>query len=614
MPLQKLQLRPGINRENTRYKTEGGWYECDKVRFRQGSPEKIGGWEPLSTNTFSGVCRSLWNWITLGGQNLVGVGTNEKFYLQQSGVFNDITPIRSTASLTDPFETTSGSSTVTVTDTAHGAVDGDYVSFSGASAVGGLTIDGEYQLTYIDEDTYAITAASNATSSATGGGSVTTAYQINVGAAFVVPQTGWGGGGWSLGTWANGVTSTTSIRLWSQSNFGEDLVFGVRNGGVYYWDASGSLTTRAVPLSDLSGASDTPTVQSFVLVSDVSRFVFAFGANELGGSTQDPMLVRWSDQENAANWTPAATNQAGDLRLSNGSQIISAAQARQEVLVWTDTALYSMQYQGAPAVWGAQLVGENVSIASPNATAYANGVAYWMGKDKFYRYDGRTQPLRCDLRKFIFSDLDTFQYDQVTAGTNEAYNEIWWFYCSSGSTTNDRYVVYNYVEDIWYYGTMARTAWLDSGVRNAPIAATYSNTLVQHESGLDDNETGVPSAMSSFVTSSEFDLNDGQRFMFVWRMLPDVTFEGSTADAPTVDMTLLPLDGSGSGYSSPASVGGENAATVTRSTTVPIEQFTNQISTRVRGRQLVMKVSSDGSGVAWQLGAPRLDMRPDGRR
>ena len=614
MPLQKLQLRPGINRENTRYKTEGGWYECDKVRFRQGSPEKIGGWEPLSNNTFIGVCRSLWNWVTLTGQDLTGVGTSEKFYLFQGGVYNDITPIRSTASLTDPFETTSGSSTVTVTDTAHGALDGDYVTFSGASAVGGLTIDGEYQLTYIDEDSYAITAASNATSSATGGGSVTAAYQINIGAAFVVPQIGWGAGGWSLGTWGNGVVSTVDLRLWSQSNFGEDLIFGVRNGGIYYWDASGTLTTRAVPLSDLSGASDTPTVQSFVLVSDVSRFVFAFGANELGGSTQDPMLVRWSDQENAANWTPAATNQAGDLRLSNGSQIISAAQARQEVLVWTDTALYSMQYQGAPAVWGAQLVGENVSIASPNATSYANGVAYWMGKDKFYRYDGRTQPLRCDLRKFIFSDLDTFQYDQVTAGTNEAYNEIWWFYCSSGSTTNDRYVVYNYVEDIWYYGTMARTAWLDSGVRNAPIAATYSNTLVQHESGLDDNETGVPSAMSSFVTSSEFDLNDGQRFMFVWRMLPDVTFEGSTADAPTVDMTLLPLDGSGSGYSSPASVGGENAATVTRSTTVPIEQFTNQISTRVRGRQLVMKVSSDGSGVAWQLGAPRLDMRPDGRR
>lgn len=614
MPLQKLQLRPGINRENTRYKTEGGWYECDKVRFRQGSPEKVGGWEPLSTNTFIGVCRSLWNWVTLTGQDLTGVGTSEKFYLFQGGVYNDITPIRSTASLTDPFETTSGSSTVTVTDTAHGALDGDYVTFSGASAVGGLTIDGEYQLTYIDEDTYAITAASNATSSATGGGSVTAAYQINIGAAFVVPQIGWGAGGWSLGTWGNGAVSTIDLRLWSQSNFGEDLIFGVRNGGVYYWDASGTLTTRAVPLSDLSGASDTPTVQSFVLVSDVSRFVFAFGANELGGSTQDPMLVRWSDQENAANWTPAATNQAGDLRLSNGSQIISAAQARQEVLVWTDTALYSMQYQGAPAVWGAQLVGENVSIASPNAAAYANGVAYWMGKDKFYRYDGRTQPLRCDLRKFIFSDLDTFQYDQVTAGTNEAYNEIWWFYCSSGSTTNDRYVVYNYVEDIWYYGTMARTAWLDSGVRNAPIAATYSNTLVQHESGLDDNETGVPSAMSSFVTSSEFDLNDGQRFMFVWRMLPDVTFEGSTADAPTVDMTLLPLDGSGSGYSSPASVGGENAATVARSTTVPIEQFTNQISTRVRGRQLVMKVSSDGSGVAWQLGAPRLDMRPDGRR
>ena len=491
MPLQKILFKPGVNREQTRYSTEGGWYESDKVRFRQGLPEKIGGWQRISSATFQGVCRSLWNWVTLGSVNLLGMGTNLKFYLEEGAAYNDITPLRATVALTDPFATVSGSPIVTVTDAAGGYLDGDFVTFSGATAVGGLTIDGEFQITYVTGITYTITAASNATSTATGGGSVSAAYQINVGAAYAIPMTGWGAGTWGGGVWGTGLVSAESIRLWSQQNFGEDLIFGPRNGPIYYWDATGGVTTRGVLLSSLGGASDVPTQQSLLLVSDINRFVFCFGANDVGTATVDPMLVRWSDQENAVNWTPAATNQAGSLRLSRGTEIIAASQARQEVLVWTNSSLYSLQYVGAPAVWSAQLVGENISVASQNCVAYANGVAYWMGKDKFYKYDGRTQPLRCDLRRFIFTDFNTEQYDQVFAGTNESFHEIWWFYCSSNVTDIDRYVVYNYVEDAWYYGTMARTAWLDSGLRDNPLAATYSYNLVNHEQGNDDNETAT---------------------------------------------------------------------------------------------------------------------------
>jgi hypothetical protein len=614
MALKKLLLKAGVNRENTRYTNEGGWFESDKVRFRQGTPEKIGGWERISSSTFLGICRSLWAWVTLGSIRFIAVGTNLKFYLEEGGSYNDITPLRATESLTDPFETTSGSPIVEVTDAAGGYIDGDFVTFSGASAVGGLTIDGEYQISFTSGTTYTIDAGSAASSSATGGGSVTAAYQINVGPAFSIPLTGWGAGAWGAGTWGVGTTSAEPLRLWSQSNFGEDLIFGPRGGAIYYWDATSGATTRGVLLSSLGGASGVPTVQNYILISDISRFVFCFGSNDIGTATQDPMLIRWSDQEDATNWTPAATNQAGSLRLSRGTEIVTAAQSRQEVLVWTNSAMYSLQYVGAPAVWTAQLVGENTSIASQNAVAYANGVAYWMGIDKFYRYDGRTQALPCDLRKFVFNDFNDLQYNQVFAGTNEAFHEIWWFYCSASSSTVDRYVVYNYVQNIWYYGTMARTAWLDSGLRNYPLAATYSNNLVNHEFGVDDNETGTPAAINAYISSAEFDLDDGHKFAFIWRVLPDITFEGSTAGSPQATMTLLPLKSSGSGYNDPASEGGTNSSTVTRTAVLPVEQYTGQIYTRVRGRQLAMKIESDALGVHWQLGAPRIDMRPDGRR
>jgi hypothetical protein len=615
MPLKKLLLKAGVNRENTRYTSEGGWYECDKIRFRQGTPEKIGGWQRISSTTFQGVCRSLWNWVTLGSQNLIGVGTNLKFYLENGGAYNDITPLRATVVLTDPFETTSGSPIVTVTDASGGYADGDFVTFSGASAVGGLTLNDEYQITLtIVANEYTIDAGANASSSATGGGTVTAAYQINVGTAFAIPLVGWGASSWGSGTWGVGEVSTNSIRLWSQSNFGEDLIFGPRGGAVYYWDATSGLTSRAVELSTLAGASNVPTDQNFIETSDINRFVFAFGANEFASATVNPMLVRWSDQGNALNWTPSATTQAGFLTLSRGSKLVTAKQSRQEVLVWTDSALYSMQYVGAPVVWAAQLVGENISIAGQNAVAYANGVAYWMGKDKFYKYDGRTTPLRCDLRQFIFNDFNTQQYDQVVAGTNESYHEIWWFYCSTDQTTSDRYVVYNYMEDVWYYGTMSRSAWLDSGLRDHPLGATYSSNLVNHEQGVDDNENATTLPIHAYVASAEFDLDDGHQFAFIWRILPDIRFDGSTSGSPSATMTLLPLANSGSGYSDPASVGGNNAQAVTRTAVLPVEQFTGQIYTRVRGRQLAMKVESTGLGVTWQLGAPRLDMRPDGRR
>jgi hypothetical protein len=611
MPLKKLTLKPGINRENTRYTSEGGWYDCDKIRFRQGTPEKIGGWQRISATTFLGVCRSLWNWVTLGSQNLIGVGTNLKFYIENGGAYNDITPLRATVTLTNPFETTSGSPIVEVTDANGGYSDGDFVTFSGASAVGGLTLNAEYQLAETTTaNVYTIDAGTNAGSSATGGGTVTAAYQINVGPAFVVPLVGWGASSWGSGTWGVGATSTDSIRLWSQANFGEDLIFGPRDGAIYFWDATNGLTTRAVALA----GTEVPTSQKLILVSDINRFVFCFGANEIFSSTVNPMLVRWSDQEDATNWSPSATNQAGDLILSNGTQIVAAKQARQEVLIWTDSALYALQYVGAPAVWTAQLVGENISIASQNAVAYANGVAYWMGKDKFYMYDGRTQPLQCDLRKFIFNDFNAEQYEQVFAGTNESYHEIWWWYCSTDSNVSDRYVVYNYLEQVWYYGTMSRTAWLDSGLRNYPLAATYSNNLVNHEQGVDDNETAVTAAIPAYVSSAQFDLEDGHQFAFIWRILPDITFDGSEVGSPMATMTLLPLQNSGSGYNDPTSVGGSNSGGITRTATLPVEQFTGQIFTRVRGRQLAIKVESSEIGVTWQLGSPRIDMRADGRR
>jgi hypothetical protein len=627
VPLKKILVRPGVARENTRYLSENvgptgvngsyaaGWYDCDKIRFRSGSAEKLGGWAPFSTSYYLGICRSLNNWVTLGGNSLIGVGTNLKFYVNQGGSYYDITPLRDTETLTNPFETTSGSPIVEVTDAAGGYSDGDFVTFSGATAVGGLTLNGEFQLTAIGGTTYTITASSNASSTATGGGTVTAAYQVNIGPAVVVPLTGWGAGAWGTGTWGVGSASTDSLRIWSQSNFGEDLVFAPRGGGLYYWDASAGVSAnRGVNVTTLGGASDVPTKVNIVYVSDISRFVFCFGCNDVGSATINPMLIRWSDQESVVDWTPAPTNQSGSLQLSQGSEIVAIQQSREELLVWTDAAVYSLQYIGGTEGWGAKLVGENTSIAGQKSVSLASGVSYWMGTDKFYKYDGRTQTLRCDLRQYIFSDINIAQIEQVVCGTNEGFNEVWWFYCSQDSVVLDRYAIYNYLEDIWYYGNMGRTAWLDSGLQSAPIAATYVNNLVNHEVGNDDNMNGTPVAMESFITSAEFDLDDGHKFSFVWRMLPDVTFRNSSAANPSIVMSLLPLKNAGSGYTDPASVGLTNAATVTRTVDLPVEQFTGQVYTRIRARQMAMRISSTGLGVAWQLGAPRLDIRPDGSR
>ena len=612
MPLKKIQLKPGVNRENTRYTTEGGWYDCDKIRFRYGTPEKIGGWEQLSNvNTFEGTARSLWPW-----SQLLGVGTNLKFYIMYGSAYFDITPIRSTVTLTNPFTTTINLPTVNVFDLAHGCVTGDYVTFSGASAVGGLTLNGEYQVTVVDNDNYTITASSNASSTATGGGTVTAAYQINVGPATQTPLSGWGAGPGGGGAWGIGTTSLEGLRVWNQQNFGEDLIFGPKDGPMYYWDNSSGLNTRGVNLTSLPGASEVPTVQRLVLVSDSSRFVLAFGCNDYGTADQNLMLIRWSDQESAVSWTPAATNQAGSLQLSHGSEIVGVAQVRQEILVWTDISLYSLQYLGPPIVWGSQLLADNVTLMSDRAMTTAAGVTYWMGEDKFYTYDGRVQTLSCDLRQYIFSDFNQNQREQVFASTVEQFNEVWWFYCSADNNTAspDKYVVYNYLEKIWYYGTMERTAWMDASIiSNFPISA-YSNQLLYQEVGNDDNSTGTPAAIEAYITSSEFDIDDGHNFAFVWRVLPDITFRGSTNGSPTATLTLLPLQNSGSGYNNPASLGGSDNGPITRITTVPVEQFTGQVNIRVRGRQMAMKISSDGVGVAWQLGSPRLDLRPDGRK
>lgn len=621
MPLQKITLKPGVNRENTRYTNEGGWYESDKIRFRQGTPEVIGGWIRKTTNTFVGVCRALFTWATNSSLQLVGVGTNLKYYVNRDTLLFDITPIRASSTINNnPFATTNTSTTVVVTDTAHGATVNDYVTFSGATAVGGLTLNNEYQITFIiDVDSYRITAASAASSTATGGGaSVTAAYQINTGPAVEMPLTGWGHGTWGSGTWNNsGVSTGTQLRTWTQSNYGEDLVFGPRYGAMYYWDSSTGTGTRAVNATALAGASDVPVVQQVILVSEVSRFVFAFGTNAIGGSTIVPLLIRWSDQEDITNWTPAITNQAGSLTLSGGTEILAVQQVKQEILVWTDTSLFSLQYVGAPYVWVATPLADEISSVAPNGVALGSGLAYWMGRNKFYYYDGRVQTLNCDLRRYIFDDINNSQIFQVYTTANEAFNEIWWFYCSEDSTTVDRYAVYNYLEKVWYHGSLARTAWYDAGLLSKPIAASYTGYLLYQETGVDDVDATTPAAISASITSSEFDIVDGQNFAFIWRMLPDVTFRGSTDGAavtPNLTMRLLPLNNSGSGYTVPPSVGGSADATVSRIGEYTVDQFTGIIYTRIRARQMALEITSSTVGTTWQMGSPRIDIRPDGRR
>ena len=694
MPLQKVVFKPGVNRENTRYTNEGGWYESDKVRFRQGTPEKIGGWTQYSPSTFVGVCRLLWNWVDLSNILYLAVGTNLKFYVTYGTTYFDITPIRSTVTLpnnplrTDTTTNSGGSTTVEVTTSlANGALVGDFVTLTGATVVAGVTVSGEYQITSTPSTTkFTIRVTGTASTSISGGGaSVVAAFQVNTGAAIQIPYSGWGAGPWNFGTWGNGGTTVTNLQLWNAYNFGENLIFGPRGAGLYYWKASSGTSTRGVLLSSqggtvtftnasptvvtftipltegtavqfntttsmptgvtagatyylfnvqgvtanllnssgaivntsstgsgvyISNLVDVPLFQNYIIVSDASRFVIVFGTNDYGGTTLDPMLIRWSDQENPYEWTPDATNQAGSIRLSHGSQIVTAIQTRQEIVVFTDQAVYSLQYVGAPYYWKTQLLGDNISMMGPNAAVLASGVLYWMGKDKFYMYDGRVQTLNCDLRKFVFENINQGQNQQVYASTSEAFNEAWWFYCSKNSMVMDSYVVYNYLEKLWYYGSIGRTAWLDSGLLPNPVAATYNGYIVNQESGVDDNETGTPAAIDAYISSSEFDIGDGHNFAFVWRILPDLTFEGSTdGTTPEATMTLYPMYNSGSGTNNPRSNGVQSINLSANPAT-----FTGEVYTRVRGRQLIIKMESNKIGTNWQLGAPRLDIRPDGRR
>ena len=643
MPLQKLQFRPGVNRESTTLANEGGWFESDKVRFRSGSAEKIGGWVSDTgtsnatlappTGSFWGVCRSLWNWITLSSYNLLGVGTNLKFYIQNGtgGTFYDVTPLRLTTAAGDvTFAATNGSTTLTITDAAHGAQAGDFVTYSGAVSLGGAitatVLNSEYQVALvISNNSYTITSAvaANASDVGNGGGSTVGAYQITTGSAVDTLGVGWGSGGW--GGITTGYTSTgwgspapagvglgIQLRLWSQANYGQDLIFNPRGGGLYYWAANAN--PNIFDRGTLLTTGDTPDVCNFVMVSDASRFVIGFGVNDYGSAAQNPMLIRWSDQEDYTQWTPAVTNQAGSYTLSHGSQIISAIQARQEILVWTDAALYSMQYLGAPYVWGFQILADNLSIVGQNAAATANNITYWMGVDKFYMYSGRVETLPCTVRSYVYNNINLSQAAQFFAGTNEGFNEVWWFYCSADSDVVDKYVVYNYLERIWYYGTLSRTAWLDSALRVEPMAISYGNKLVYHETGVDDGTTNPPSPIVAYVQSSDFDIGDGHNFGFVWRLIPDVTFDGSTVNAPALDFTVRPRQFPGSNYgtsNSPEVVSTESYA---GQRTYNVQQFTEQVYVRIRGRQMAFKVGSDTLGTAWQLGVPRIEVRPDGRR
>jgi hypothetical protein len=705
MPLVKTLYKPGVNKENTRYTNENGWYVSEKVRFRQGTPEKIGGWVRISQATFLGICRSLWNWVTLGNANLLGVGTNLKYYIEQGGAYYDITPIRKTASVTFSAVTVSPfSSTITVTCANHGAILGDFVTFSGAVSLGGNitapVLNQQYQITSVPTvNTFTFTATdpstgatvtSNASDVGNGGGSSLGAFQVNTGPGIAqVPLVGWGAGAWGFGSWGVTPQVTDPLRIWNANNWGEDLVYGPRAAGLYYWDATGGLTSRGVALNSLGGTvtltiagpcvvtfgvvlsegtavsfsttgalptgltagttyylrnvsgltanlsatpagalittsgsqsgtqsmvlEDVPKYQYSLLVSDALRYLMVFGCNDLDSSVVDPMLIRWCDQESLVNWRPSATNTAGSIRLSHGSQIITVQQQRQEILVWTDSALFSIQYLGSPLVWGSQILADNTSIIGPNSAAVASGVTYWMGIDKFYLYNGRVQTLNCDLRRYVFNDINRFQNFQVFAGTNEGFNEVWWFYCSANSTTVNRYVVYNYLENIWYYGSMARTAWSDSGIRQYPQAATYSYNIVDHERGVDDNESGTATAINAYIESAEFDIQDGHSLGYVYRVLPDITFDGSETTSPAVTMTLIPMMNSGSGYNNPQSNSGSSSASVVRTSTTTIEQFTGQVYVRVRGRQMIFKVESNQLGCTWQLGAPRIDIRQDGR-
>jgi len=641
MPLTKLQFRPGVNRETTSYSNEGGWFDCDKVRFRFGTPEKIGGWEKLSGQSFLGTARALHPFVALDGTSFLGVGTHLKYYLEEGGGFNDITPLRvTTAAGAATFAAANGSSTITVTDADHGANENDFVTFSGAASLGGLVtaavLNQEYQIfNIVSTSAYQIKAravatvaqitvdgqytptliVANGSDTGNGGGSVVCKYQIVTGLDTTVSGTGWGAGTYSRGTWGSGASLTAVgdiLRIWTHDNFGEDLIINVRDGGIYYWDKSTSSApfARAVALSDLAGAdATTPTVAKQVLISDRDRHVIVFGCdaqNNIG--VQDPLLIRFSDQENPLVWTAQPTNTAGDLRIGTGSEIITAVETRQQILVFTDRSLHAMQYLGPPFTFGISLISENITIASPLSAIAVDDSVYWMGEEEFYVYTGQVQKLPCSVRSYVFGDFNTSQIEKVTAAVNSSFSEIWWFYPSAGSETNDKYVIFNYQEQAWYYGTIARSAWIDRGIAQYPISAGLDGYLYYHEFGQDDGSVNPPAAIPSFIESSQMSIGAGDNFVFLSRLIPDVTFDGSSSPTPSVSMTLETRQFPGTAYT------GTKSNTVQRSATVPVEQFTDQVFVRLRGRSFAFKIDSSDTGVEWRLGTPRVDLRPDGRR
>lgn len=639
MPLSKLQFNPGVNREITAYSNEGGWFDIDNVRFQKGYPEKIGGWQKRSSNSFLGTCRALHPWVSLNRDQYVGVGTNLKYYIDEGGFYNDVTPLRTTTSAgAITFAATNGSSELTVSHTNHGAVVNDFVTYSGAASLGGnitaAVLNQEYYVTeVVNTNSYKIKArtadtlisditvngqlsptlvSANSSDSGNGGGSVVGAYQINTGLDIGVSGAGWGTGTWSRGEWGSASSDPiviNTLRLWSHDNFGEDLLINVRDGGIYYWDETNNLSNRAVNITSLAGADSVPTIAKQVLVSDRDRHVIAFGCDtEANPGVQDPLAIRFSDQESLTDWRTQTTNTAGELRLGSGSEIVTALETRQQILVFTDTTLYSMQFLGPPFTFGVNSLSENITVAGPNAAIAVDDNVFWMGRSEFYVYSGSVQRLPCMVRDYVFSDLNEAQIEKVNAAINTQHSEVWWYYPSANSEEVNRYVVYNYLEQVWYYGSFGRTAWIDRGIFDFPFAANADGYIYEHEIGFDDGTTNPTTPINAYIQSSPIDIGDGEQFMLLRKMIPDVDFKNSTATLPDVNITLdvknVP-DGTYSNTQTDAFVKTQAAALNAR---------TEQLFFRLRGRQMRFKISSDDLGVTWRLGSPRLDIRPDGRR
>ena len=619
--LTKLQFRPGINRETTAYTNEGGWVDCDKIRFRAGFPETIGGWVRFSNAPTLGTPRSLFAWSSLDGEVFLASGTELKYYILEGGGPVDITPIRSTTAAGDvTFAATDGSTDLIVSDPSHGAREGDFVTFTGAVTLGGAVAAGilnaEFQIASItDTDTYVVTmsVAATASDSGNGGSSVVGAYQLTTGQDSAVFGSGWGAGAWGRGGWGSGASTTVAgeqLRTWSQDNYGEDLLICPRNDGIYLWDRSTGLTTRAVNITDLPGSSAAPTIAQQVLVSERDRHTIAFGCDsQFDVGVQDPMLIRFSSQESLTDWdTTLSTGTAGEVRLSTGSYIIGAIQTKQQVLVFTDASLYTMQFIGPPYTFSTQEVSSGVSVISANGMAAVGDVVYWMGKGDFHMYDGAVRPIPCDVKEFVFTDINYAQAAKVFAGGNEAFTEVWWLYPSADSQTNDRYVVYNYGQGIWYYGTLDRSAWHSNGLLDYPVAGSTDGYIYYHDYGQDDGSVNPPGPLAAYIESSVVDLGEGDRFMFANRIIPDLTFRNSEATTPSATLTIKARNFPGDAF------GREDANAVTKTATLPVEQYTDQLYIRIRGRSMSLRIESEQTGTAWRLGAPRIDLRTDGGR